>query len=87
MQGETEKITCSSSLLLNKALSQTCTTSVPDEFSHILPEFRQREICHFIHYVQRDKEDSEKSGCSIQATQVPAIATETPGVCLQRWWW
>lgn len=85
MQGETERIMCSSSLPLDKALSQTHTILFPDEFSHILPRFRRREV-ERLHYVQRSEEDSEKSGCSVQATQVTATAIKMLGVCLQ-WWW
>lgn len=36
-----------------------------------------------LHYVQRPEQDSEKSSCSIQATQVTAVAIKMPGVCLQ----
>lgn len=43
---------CPSSLPLDKALSQTHSTSAPEEFSHILPWFR-REL--------QWQEDSEKS--------------------------
>lgn len=44
VQGETGKIMCSSSLPLDKALSEAHTTSVPNDFSHILPRFTQREV-------------------------------------------